>query len=329
MFENNNKGEKIMKVRDYIRRFKKRISAVGITVSMIVASLSPGMVAQAANDPYAGTDFETYLIQQGFPESYKAELRVLHQKYPYWKFEAQNTGLDWNTAIAAESKLGMNLTESSRKSSWKSTQAGAYNWDTGEWAVLDSGGWVSASTDIIKYYMDPGNFLNETDVFQFLKQSYDASVQTSEGLQNVAGGTFLAGTYQENGTKSYVDTLMQAAQASGVSPYTLASMIIVEQGANGVGNCISGNASGYQGLYNYFNIGAYASGGLTAVQRGLWYAGGSGQGDTSYGRPWVTRSASIIGGAQYYGKNYVNVGQDTLYIKKLMCRAIICMPTSI
>ena len=55
---------------------------------------------------------------------------------------------------------------------------------------------------------------------------------------------------------------------------------------------------------------------MTAVQRGLWYAKGSGVGATSYNRPWNTRTKSIIGGAINYGTNYVKVGQDTLYLKK-------------
>ena len=70
---------------------------------------------------------------------------------------------------------------------------------------------------------------------------------------------------------------MSAAQSSGVSPYVIAAMIIQEQGRNGTGNSISGNYAGYTGYYNYFNVGAYASDGMGAVQRGLWYASQSGQ----------------------------------------------------
>lgn len=89
-------------------------------------------------------------------------------------------------------------------------------------------------------------------------------------------------------------------------------MIIQEQGRNGTGNSISGNYAGYTGYYNYFNVGAYASDGMGAVQRGLWYASQSG----SYGRPWTTPESSIAGGAQFYGTNYLKAGQDTLYLKK-------------
>ena len=105
---------------------------------------------------------------------------------------------------------------------------------------------------------------------------------------------------------------MRAAAQSGVNPFVLASMILQEQGTNGTGRTISGTVSGYQGYYNFFNIEAYSSGSMDAVTRGLWYASQSG----SYERPWNSAERSIVGGAVYYGSNYVSVGQDTFYLKK-------------
>lgn len=263
-------------------------------------------------------NFEAYLKSQDFPESYKQRLRVLHEQYPKWIFQAQHTGLKWDDVIAAETKLGMNLVHGTSISSWKSTQTGAYNWETGTWRNdYDSGNWVMASEELIAYYIDPRNMLDDTNVFQFLRQSYDAGLQNAEGMANVVKDTFLAGTYEEGGKKvKYTDTLMEAAKQSGVSPYALASSILVEQGADGGGNSISGTVKGYKGYYNFFNIGAYATDTLTAVERGLWYAKGSGVGATTYNRPWNTRTKSIIGGAIWYGEGYVSVGQDTLYLKK-------------
>ena len=48
------------------------------------------------------TDFENYMNAQGFPDSYKPYLRVLHAKYPSWVFVADQTGLSWDDVIAAE-----------------------------------------------------------------------------------------------------------------------------------------------------------------------------------------------------------------------------------
>lgn len=266
-------------------------------------------------------DFESYLEEQGFPESYKAQLRALHELYPEWEFEAQITGLDWNDVIAAESELGVNLVAGTSPSSWKSTQEGAYDWETGEWVEYDSGGWVAASEEIIKFYMDPRNFLDSTYVFQFLKQSYDESTMTSDeiqkkvdGLNVMVEGTYLAGDCEGS---TYVDVLMNAARTYGVCPYTIASTLIQEQGRDGSGRSISGTVEGYEGYYNYYNIGAYAEGDLTAVERGLLYAkGGSDGSGTSYGRPWDTRVKSINGGTEYYGASYIKKGQDTIYLKK-------------
>ncbi len=300
---------------------KKKVSAALLAASLVLGNALTVLPAKAADslegaDPYASVDFETYLAEQGFPESYKTALRGLHELYPNWVFEAQHTGLDWSEALAAESTLGKNLVPGSSITSWKSTDEKAYDWETGEWVEFDSGGWVAASPEIIAYYMDARNFLDEVSVFQFLKQSYNPERETKTGIENMTAGSFLTGTYEENGTKSYTDALVQAAEASNVNPYVLVSMIFMEQGRDGGGASISGTEKGYEGYYNYFNIGAYKTGSMSAVERGLWYAKGSGSGAVSYNRPWDSRTKSIIGGAIHYGENYVNQGQDTLYLKK-------------
>ena len=139
------------------------------------------------------------MTQQGFPESYKQGLRELHSKYPKWKFTALQTGLDWNTAVTEESKVTRNLVARSSISSWKSTEDGAYDWATGTWPGFDGSSWVAASRDIISYYMDPRNFLNETYIYQFMNQSYDPSIHTREGLVTMVEGTFLSGTASAGG----------------------------------------------------------------------------------------------------------------------------------
>lgn len=444
------------------------------------------------------SDFEAKLSAEGFPESYKNGLRQLHAQYPNWVFKAKKTGLDWNTVIENEALLGRNLVSSGSISSWKSVESGAYNWDNSTWTGFDGSNWVAASEDIIRYYMDPRNFLDDTYVFQFLSHEYNSSTQTRDGLAKMVEGSFLSGTTDSTGTgsstgstgasgpsgssgssggvskdgpgrsqgkdqdvnhgpgvsgssrnsgspagstgevsleaphasvtprnhnlvmtgigvgeapgsssqntgapsgssgsnapsssgssntvgpgvssgsggsdssvsvgqapgsggqssgtgssqtsgpsgssssqnagpssgpsssgsssgtpssntgsgsKLYVDIIMDAAAQSGVSPYVLAAMILQEQGTNGGSPLISGNYSGYPGYYNFFNVEAYQSGSMSAIQTGLRYASQSG----SYGRPWNTVEKSIIGGAQNYGDNYVKAGQNTFYLKK-------------
>ena len=352
------------------------------------------------------SDFEAHLSSEGFPESYKTRLRALHAEHPQWIFRAQQTNIDWNTAVKEESKVGKSLVHTNSMSSWKSVESGAYNWDNSNWVGYDGNSWVTASEDIVKYYMDPRNFLDDTNVFQFLTHTYDSNKHTIEGLNTMVKGTFLSGgtvntdnsstsggsnpgngegtsgggnvtgpgaagpgaqltspqeseqsgssnVSQESphasivpknapllmeygpgaslsgpgsdnaagtgsnsgnvtGSGSYVNMIMNAATQSGVNPYVLAAMIIQEQGSKGSGKSVSGSESGYEGIYNFFNIEAYQSGSMSAVQRGLWWASQTG----NYNRPWNSPEKSILGGAMYYGNNYVKVGQDTFYLKK-------------
>lgn len=259
-------------------------------------------------------DFETNLIKQNFPESYKVLLRELHAKYPNWVFMADHLTMTFKEAVDAESKVGKSLIQntSSTKESWKSMAKDAYEWDTGKYVAYDSGSWITAERDVVEYYMEPRNFINENNIFMFLDQTYNATIQNVEGLNSILKGTFMEGEFPEETHETYADVIMEAAQKTGVSPYVLAASIIIEQGSKGTGSSISGNVPGYEGYYNFFNVRAYKSGNYEAVQYGLLYAMGSG----SLGRPWDTRAKSILGGAEHYATGYVKRGQDTLYYKK-------------
>ncbi len=270
-------------------------------------------VTVTSGNEYVHDDaFEAQLTAQGFPESYKPYLRKLHADHPGWVFEAAQTGLGWSDVIDRESQPGVTLIAGTAPSSWKSTDPGAYDVETGRYVQFDTGNWVTASRAIIEYYMDPRNFLNDGGIFQFLTHAYNPVTQTREGLSAVLEGTFMGGLFPEEGYETYLDVLMEVGASTGVNPYVLASMILVEQGNTGIGRSITGTEAGYEGYYNFFNVGAYASGGMTAVQRGLWYASQAG----SYSRPWNSRYLSILGGAQFYATEYVQRGKNTLYLKK-------------
>ena len=135
--------------------------------------------------------FENHLTEQSFPESYKNDLRGLHERHPNWIFIAQHTGINWDTAIEEESKIGRNLVYKTAKSSWKSIESGAFDWKNNYWPGFDGESWQAASKDIIAHYMDPRNFLNDPYIFQFELQSYNPSIHTKEGLQKIIKGTFL------------------------------------------------------------------------------------------------------------------------------------------
>jgi beta-N-acetylglucosaminidase len=256
------------------------------------------------------TDFESYMDAQGFPESYKEALRNLHGRYPQWTFIADHVGYDWNTALENESLIGRSLVPSSSVSSWKSTDPRAYDYTTGTWYGFDGASWVAASTEMVAYCMDPRNFLDEDHIFMFEKLAYDANIHTADEVRNVIAGTFMDGQNIDDdngGWVAYADAIVQAGATSGVSPLHLASRIIQEMGSSGSSASRSGNVSGYEGLYNYFNQGAYAHDGRSAIINGLIYARQVG---------WTSRLKSIIGGAQHIGSTYINIGQDTLYYEK-------------
>lgn len=259
-------------------------------------------------------DFESYMTKQGFPESYKPYLRTLHEQHPKWIFTAQKLGVDWNTALKEECVVGRNLVHSSALASWKSMEKGAYDFNGGYWYGLD-GSWVAASKEIIMYYMDPRNFLNDTYIFMFENQSYDPSYQTESGVKTILADTFMSKSYTCPDTKkkyTYSQTFMDAAKKSGVSPYHLASRCRNEQGVNGAPQSL-GTVKGYENYFNFFDIQAYATSTMTAAEMGCKYAKTT---NPTYLLPWTNQYKSIVGGSIFLGTGYITKGQDTLYLQK-------------
>lgn len=259
-------------------------------------------------------DFESYMTKQGFPESYKPYLRTLHAQHPKWIFTAQKLGVDWNTAVKEECVVGRNLVHSSALASWKSMEKGAYDFNGGYWYGLD-GSWVAASKEIIMYYMDPRNFINDTYIFMFENQSYNSSYQTESGVKTILADTFMSGSYTCPDTKkkyTYSQTFIDAAKKSGVSPYHLASRCRNEQGVNGAPQSL-GTVKGYKNYFNFFDIQAYATSTMTAAEMGCKYAKTT---NPTYLLPWTNQYKSIVGGSIFLGTGYITKGQDTLYLQK-------------
>lgn len=260
----------------------------------------------SANDE----NFEQWMEEQGFLKSYKSKLRALHKAHPKWIFKTQKTGLKWSDVIEKETKLGINLVEPTSPDSWKSREKGAYDSKTDTYTKFD-GRWNAASENIIAYYMDPRNFLNETSIFLFMDHFFDAASQNKSTIKSIVSRN---NCYLN--TSDYITYLYNAGKSSKVNPNVITAMAIVEQGWKGGSRLISGTYKGYEGYYNHLNVGAYASGSMTAVERGLWWAKGAGTGETSYGRPWNSIEKSLSGGASFYAKGYVDNDQYTYYTKK-------------
>lgn len=253
-------------------------------------------------EPEPNLNFEEQLAL--FPESYHASLRALHELHPSWNFEVFDTGLDWNTVLQEENKLGKSLTNA-KYASYYSTQV-SYDWETDTHYPLEAGSWYQAAPALVAYYMDPRNFLTDMEIFQFEKLTFNSSSQTEETISLMLAGSFMEGatTVDLQGNEvSYAKAFLDAAYANNVSAFHLVSRCIQEVGWQGQ-NYSKGTFPGYEGYYNFFNIGSTTSLGPTG---GMMYAKDKG---------WDTAYKAIVGGGAFIGNGYVAVGQDTPYFQK-------------
>ncbi len=243
-----------------MKRFAAVLTALIIAVTSVISFPCSAFAA----------GYEDELRVKGFPESYVQKLTSLHNKYPNWIFEPLITNIDWQTAVNGErsihsKQLIQNI--SSYDSSMFCNCTSCYV--NGNYIIQEGGNWVSASESAVKYYMDPRNWLDEQHIFQFESTAYDGT-QTKEGVEAILAGTWMYDsliTYRTTGgavklydsTTKYSDVIMKAANDSGMSAYYLASKIRQENGgAAASAYAVNGTVSPFQGIYNYFNIGAYS-----------------------------------------------------------------------
>ena len=214
-------------------------------------------------------------------------LNKLSKQYPNWQFEILYTGLDFYTAVKGEYEYA--------NKQGNLVYTPTYN---GDWIADEpyvNGYWASASYDGIAYFMDSRNFLNETDIFQFLDLGNYAS----------SGATLSSIKYQVNGTflQNYAQAIMDACKNKNINPYYTIARLFQEQGKNGSGtiNMDGGNGKKY---YNPFNIGAQVGNDIATA---LDYAKRSG---------WDSMQKGLEGGITMLKKNYIDVKQHTLYLNK-------------
>ena len=279
-----------------IEKMKVTKNVVFMSIICILVILSFGQVSNAADTYY---QYVKTGIDQ-FPASYQERLQQLASKYPNWKFQAYYTGISWDKLIQNErdESVHRNRVTNNAPSSWKNSCGYVYD------------GWACASDAIVAYYLDPRNFLNETQIFQFVESSYNANEQTLSKIQESVKGTFLDATITCNDlnnnpvTMSYAEMIIKAAQESNISAYYIKSKIIQEVGSQGSGS-VSGMYPGYEGYYNFYNFGSYDTG--DPIANGLLYARDQG---------WDSPYKAIVAGAQLIGKNYIEAGQNTAYFNK-------------
>lgn len=245
-------------------------------------------------------DFETQI--NSFPESYRDSLRQLHSAYPNWVFIPEPVSYSFSNAVADQSiNMRKQVNVNQQPASWWSMGLGSYIWEENRW-VQSNGGWTGASKEIIAYYMDPRNFLNDSAIYMFLEQGYNPTVQTEDGVRKIIEGTFMENNYtpaaNEPGGGSFASVIMLAGKEANVNPYIIASKIRQEQSAT------SPLITGESGFYNFFNINASGSTNEEVIANGI---------NTAIRKGWDTRYKSIVGGAQTLSSNYISRGQDTYY----------------
>lgn len=295
--------------------FNKRTSAKKIAILVILVILISYIFISnvVSSRVYAAQSIEGYSSSKisRYP-GYQALIDKLKSKYPSWNFKMLYTGLDWNQVIKNETTAshGRNLVYSDKSGAWVCSTCGNKSYDTGKWRC--------ASEVAVSYYMDPRNWINEDYIFQFEDLSYDANTQTLNGVQKIlssaawANGSSIKYTRTDGtqGTinKSYAQVVMDASKEAGISPYHLASRIVLEQGKNSTpGSTARGTYTGYQGYYNFCNVNASGNTTATVISNALTYAKNNG---------WTDPEASIKGGAKFIAKSYIAVGQSTLYLQK-------------
>jgi len=293
------------KIMKYKSRSIQKLSIISIIIILIVSIILPVRVqASQVKEPLSDK-------LNRYP-GYMELINKLKVQHPNWNFTILYTGLDWSQVLTMETTAQhtRSLVSKDKGAAWFCPICGN--------TPQDNGSWVCASEAAVAYMMDPRNWLNEGDLFQFEDLSFNGEVQNIEGVKKILQGmsymqgdtityTTTAGT-QATIYKSYAQVIMEQAQVAGISPYHLAARIRQEQGTGtSASPTASGTYSGYVGYYNFLNINASGSGGENIIVRGLKKAKEKG---------WDTPEKSIAAGAEFLASHYIRQGQNCLYLQK-------------
>lgn len=290
--------------------FNKKVVILVILVVFISYIIISNLILRKA---YAAQSIESYSKERisKYP-GYQNLIENLKSNHPNWQFKILYTGLDWNQVIKNETTAshGRNLVYYDKSGSWICNTCGDKKYDTGKWRC--------ASETAVSYYMDPRNWIYDDYIFQFENLSYDPSTQNIDGVQRIlssapwANGSTITYVKTDGSqgviNKSYAQVILEAAQNANISPYHLASRIVLEQGKNSVpGSTATGKYRGYYGCYNFCNINASGETKEEVIRNALSYASN---------KKWNNPESSIRGGAEFIASKYINVGQSTLYLQK-------------
>lgn len=256
------------------------------------------------------TEFGESVLTQ-FPSGYRSGLWLLHNLFPDYRFLPYQTGIDWEELVSNQDYKGTSLANAISHPHWVKPDS----------IVYDGSGWKAAKRQVVEYFLDPRNFLTPVYVFQFEKLSFDATVHSAEGIRHMVSDSFL----DENDI-GYPRILFEAGSEAGISPYFLTSRILQEMGRQGNSKLASGTLEGYEGYYNFYNIGStpnpqvidgalingarFSQWGRNPDERELT------EDELAILLPWTTPEKAIKGGALWIASSYIDIGQNTLYFQK-------------
>lgn len=290
--------------RKNILQFNKKILCILILFVIIYSLFSfsnkTQIVSYGATYTYTNSSNNLPSNFDALYPGYRTLINTLVKNHPTWTFNLYETGLDWNTVISNESKHGKNL-----------VQVGYYasDWGCSCNKAYDGESWKCASHAAVSYMMDPRNFLNEYDVFQF--QELNSSNGDEAAVRSMIKGTFMD---TDANREDCVKGIMNAATTYNINPYFITAKIIQEQSSVGsdlsLGKGYDVNGDGtkeYVGVYNLFNIGAYPTEDAGTIENGLKYAQSKG---------WTTMYKAIVEGSKFLKDDYIAKGQSTTYFQK-------------
>ena len=330
---------------------KRRIAWISAAlVAAILIGVIIALILPTKSERFFEGEAEAYyraLIQKGFPEDYAAELTELHLLHPTWEFEPllitrQNPTYTWDYIIEKETEEG------DRNVVYSDSSYLAYQHPFNK-ELYDSG-YYQASTAAVKYFMDPRNFLNETDIFQFY--SLSGAEISLDAVKAVLAGTFMENAVLENG-RTYAEYFLEIGNELDINPLFLAAKVRNEQGVDGASPIVSGacgdrlwyyydnnvqqNEAGdnvltptdvryteseltaYNGLYNFFNVGATGKG-LFSIYLGAMQRAAKGTAEMANewgnGGAWNTKWKALYGGAYFLKTKYIDAYQPTVYLQK-------------
>ncbi len=324
------------KVKSFICAAVKRTFAAAIIFSVTLASA----VSVRASDEFGA------LIEAGFPPSYASKLEKLASIYPQWQFipldiSSLNSKYTFSYVLWKETEdPETNLVPpSATYSKFRDNSLGA----------IYDGGWYSADDWAVEYFLDPRNFLDGERIFMFEDIGGAMSVAEAESIcASILRGTFMENLMLSNG-KTVARYLAEIGAELGISAPFLAARVRLEQGVGGSplssGSCgtvladyyankvqrderglVAAPSSGhsewelksYNGLYNFFNIGASGTGLFNIYLNGMKEAkkGTPTKASEWGGAEWNTDWKGLYGGAERLKTKYVDDFQNTLYLQK-------------